>query len=238
MIGIEIKQLQKSFKKNHVLRGIDLTFDKPGIYAVLGPNASGKTTLIKSILGMVIPQKGEIFFMGENIKNNHLYREKLSYLPQIARFPENLRVAELFEMIQNLRNRKGEIDELIEAFSLAPHLNSKLASLSGGTKQKVNVILTFMYDNPIIILDEPTTGLDPVSLVFLKKLIQKEKAKGKIILVTTHIMQIVEDLADEIVFLLEGKIYFKGSVSSLLQEYGETKIENAIASILINQHNH
>lgn len=237
MVGIEIKQLHKAFKKNKVLKGIDLKFSEPGIYAVLGPNASGKTTLIKSILGMVIPQKGDIFFMGEDIKKSHLYRKKLSYLPQIARFPENLKVSELFEMIQDLRNRKGEIDELVKAFNLDPYLNSKLVNLSGGTKQKVNVVLTFMYDNPVIILDEPTTGLDPVALVYLKNLILKEKEKGKIILITTHIMQFVEELADEIVFLLEGKIYFRGTVNNLLEQHGETKIENAIAKILINQHN-
>ena len=237
MVGIEIKQLHKAFKKNKVLKGIDLKFSEPGIYAVLGPNASGKTTLIKSTLGMVIPQKGDIFFMGEDIKKSHLYRKKLSYLPQIARFPENLKVSELFEMIQDLRNRKGEIDELVKAFNLDPYLNSKLVNLSGGTKQKVNVVLTFMYDNPVIILDEPTTGLDPVALVYLKNLILKEKEKGKIILITTHIMQFVEELADEIVFLLEGKIYFRGTVNNLLEQHGETKIENAIAKILINQHN-
>ena len=237
MVGIEIKKLHKSFKKNHVLKGVDLVFDKPGIYAILGPNASGKTTLIKSILGMVIPQKGEIFFRGKNIKSSHLYREDLSYLPQIARFPDNLKVSELFNMIQDIRNRNGEIEELVKAFNLEPYLNDKLVNLSGGTKQKVNIILTFMYDNPIIILDEPTTGLDPVALVYLKKLIKKEKEKGKIVLITTHIMQFVEELADEIVFLLEGKIYFRGTVNSLLEEYGETKIENAIAQILINEKN-
>lgn len=232
---IEIEGLYKSFKKLEVLKGIDLTIDKPGIYAVLGPNASGKTTLIKSILGMVIPQKGKVKILGNEIKKNHLYRKDISYLPQIARFPENLKVSELLEMIQDLQKRKGNTEELIKGLKLEPYLNVKLVSLSGGTKQKVNVVLTFMYDNPIIILDEPTSGLDPISMVYLKKIIREEKEKGKIILVTTHIMPLVEELADEIIFLLEGVISFRGTVNQLKTEHGGESIEIAIANLLTQQ---
>ncbi len=233
---IKISGLHKSFKKLHVLKGIDLTIDKPGIYAVLGPNASGKTTLIKVMLGMVIPQKGNVEILGENIKNNPFYRKNISYLPQIARFPENLKVSELLEMIQDLQKRKGDTDDLIKGLKLEPYLDAKLVSLSGGTKQKVNVVLTFMYDNPIIILDEPTSGLDPISMVYLKKKIQEEKEKGKIILVTTHIMPLVEELADEIIFLLEGVISFRGSASQLKLDQGGESIEIAIANLLTKQH--
>jgi Cu-processing system ATP-binding protein len=231
-IAIDIKNLHKSFKKLDVLKGVDITFDKPGIYAVLGPNASGKTTLIKTILGMVIPQKGTIKVMNEDIKDKYEYRKNISYLPQIARFPENLKVKELFKLIQNLQTRHGETSDLIREFKLEPYLDKKLVSLSGGTKQKVNVVLTFMYDNPIIILDEPTSGLDPVAMVYLKKRIKMESEKGKIILITTHIMQLVEEIADEIVFLMEGNIFFKGSIDELKKEQDVETIELAIANIL------
>lgn len=231
-ITIDIQNLHKSFKKLDVLKGVDITFDKPGIYAVLGPNASGKTTLIKTILGMVIPQKGTVKVMDEDIKGEYQYRKNISYLPQIAKFPENLKVKELFNLIQNLQTRHGETSDLIREFKLEPYLDKKLVSLSGGTKQKVNVVLTFMYDNPIIILDEPTSGLDPVAMVYLKRRILKEREKGKIILVTTHIMQLVEEIADEIVFLMEGNIFFKGSIEKLKKEQGGDTIELAIANIL------
>jgi Cu-processing system ATP-binding protein len=234
---IEIQDLHKSFKRLDVLKGVDITFDKPGIYAVLGPNASGKTTLIKTILGMVIPQKGSVKVMNEDIRNKYQYRENISYLPQIARFPENLKVKELFKLIQNLQTRHGETSELIREFKLEPYLDKKLVSLSGGTKQKVNVVLTFMYDNPIIILDEPTSGLDPVAMVYLKKRIKKEREKGKIILITTHIMQLVEEIADEIVFLMEGNIFFKGSIDKLKEKHGGETIELAIANILSKEGN-
>lgn len=230
---IEVKDLYKKFGKNEVLKGIDLTINEGGIFSILGPNGSGKTTLIKSILGMVLPDSGAISINGISLKNNYKYREKIDYLPQIANFPGNLKVNELINMIKDLRDYKDTKDqELIELFKLQPFLNKRLVNLSGGTKQKVNLVLTFMFDSPLIILDEPTSGLDPISHLRLKNLIFAEKAKGKTILVTSHILSFVEDIADEIVFLLEGKIYFKGTIPELKSKTETPDFEHAIASIL------
>lgn len=233
---VSITSLHKKFGKNQVLSGLDLTINEGGIFAVLGPNGSGKTTLIKSILGMVIPDKGVIHVLGENIKKNSEYRHKIDYLPQIANFPSNLKVKELIKMIKDLRQYTNEEDRLIELFRLEPFLDKKLGNLSGGTKQKVNIVLTFMFNSPLIILDEPTTGLDPISLIRLKDLIQAEKAKGKTILITSHIMSFVEEVSDEIVFLLEGKIYFRGTISELKTKTNQPDFEHAIASILTDNH--
>ncbi|SFC55533.1 Cu-processing system ATP-binding protein [Flagellimonas taeanensis] len=233
---IEIKNLHKRFGKNQVLKGVDLTIEEGHIYAILGPNGSGKTTLIKSILGMVIPNKGQISVLGEPIKKGWKYRKKIDYLPQIANFPPNIKVKELIHMIKDLRNSPSEEEELIKLFGLEPFLNKKLSTLSGGTKQKVNIVLTFMFDSPLIILDEPTTGLDPKALIRLKELIQKERALGKTILITSHIMQFVEEMADEIVYLLEGEIYFKGSIAKLLEQTEQTNFEHAIAAITTGSH--
>ncbi len=230
---IEIKDLHKKFGKNEVLKGIDLSIGEGGIFSILGPNGSGKTTLIKCMLGMVIPDSGEITIRDEVIKNNYKYREKIDYLPQIARFPGNLKVKEIIAMIKDLRASKTQNEkELIELFKLEPFLNKRLDNLSGGTKQKVNLVLTFMFDSPLIILDEPTSGLDPISHLRLKNLIFEEKEKGKTILVTSHILSFVEEIADEIVFLLEGKIYFKGSIDQLKSQTEQPDFEHAIASIL------
>jgi Cu-processing system ATP-binding protein len=229
---VEITDLYKRFGKNKVLNGINLNINEGGIFAVLGPNGSGKTTIIKSILGMVLPDSGTIKVFDTSIKNNSEYRHKIDYLPQIANFPSNLKVNELIKMIKDLRGSTDEDQYLIETFKLEPFLNKKLGTLSGGTKQKVNILLTFMFNSPIIILDEPTTGLDPISLIRLKELIQKEKSKGKTILITSHIMSFVEEVADEIVFILEGKIYFKGSIAELKAKTEQTNFEHAIATIL------
>ncbi|MDE3742591.1 ABC transporter ATP-binding protein [Maribacter polysaccharolyticus] len=228
---IQIENLHKKFGKNQVLSHLDLQIDEGGIFAVLGPNGSGKTTLIKSILGMVVPNKGNLKVLGTSIRKKWKYRQEIDYLPQIANFPGNLKVKELVRMIKDLRQKPSKEEELIKRFGLEPYLDKKLATLSGGTKQKVNIVLTFMFDSPLIILDEPTTGLDPASLLKLKELIMQEKDKGKTILITTHIMQFVEEMADEIVYLLEGNIYFKGTIHELMAKTGQNDFEHAIAAI-------
>lgn len=232
---IQINELYKSFGKNKVLKGVNLSFDKPGISAVLGPNGSGKTTLIKSILGMVLPDKGTIKIGEEDIKGKWKYRNKIDYLPQIARFPENLKVKELMRMVKDLRSQKANDKKLIDLFDLHPFMDKRLSNLSGGTRQKVNLVLAFMYDSPLIILDEPTVGLDPIALLRLKDLINFEKGKGKTILITTHIMSFVEEIADDIVFLLEGHIHFKGSLEKIKSQYKGNTLEEAIANILLKQ---
>lgn len=233
---VTIENLHKKFGKNTVLNGVDLTIKQGGIFAVLGPNGSGKTTLIKSVLGMVIPDKGTISVLQENTKNSSAYRHKIDYLPQIANFPSNLMVKELITMIKDLRGQTKNDDALISLFKLEPFLDKKLGNLSGGTKQKVNLVLTFMFDSPLIILDEPTSGLDPISLIHLKELIQTEKDKGKTILITSHIISFVEEISDEIVFLLEGKIYFKGTIDQLKAKTNQSDFERAIATILTLNH--
>ena len=232
---IEVKELYKTFGKVEVLKGLDLSIKKGGIFAVLGPNGSGKTTLIKCVLGMVIPNKGIIEINSESIIKKHQYRNNIDYLPQIANFPSNLTVNELIEMIKNLRSKSTYDTELIKIFRLENFLDKKLGNLSGGTRQKVNLVLAFMFDSELVILDEPTTGLDPISLIQLKEIINKEKEKGKTILITSHIMSFVEEVDDEIVFLLDGKIYFKGTIKKLKEDTNQKNLEQAIATILTNE---
>lgn len=233
---IQIKDLHKKFGPQMVLNGLDLDVKDKGIVAVLGPNGSGKTTLIKSILGMVVPDKGQIELDGNSVIKRWNYRKNIDYLPQIANFPGNLKVMELITMIKDLRGKSARDKELIDFFKLQPYLDKKLNKLSGGTKQKVNLVLCFMFDSPLIILDEPTSGLDPISLLHLRKLIQQEKEKGKTILITSHIMNFVEEVADRIVFLLEGKIYFDGTVSELKSSTGQQDFEHAIANLLTEEY--
>lgn len=233
---IEFKNLHKKFGKLVVLDGLDLNISKGGIFAILGPNGSGKTTLIKCLLGMVIPNKGEIIFDKKSVLQQWAYRNNLNYLPQIANFPPNLTVIELINMVKNLRPKASNSEELIELFGLKTSLDKKLGNLSGGTKQKVNIVLAFMFDSDLIVLDEPTNGLDPIALIHLKEIIQKEKEKGKTILITTHIMSFVDEVADEIVFLLDGKIYFKGTVDALKKQTNNDNLEHAIANLIAKQY--
>ena len=228
---IKFSEIHKRFGKLEVLKNLNLEIPKGSINAILGPNGSGKTTLIKCLLGMVIPDKGNILIDGKSVLKKFKYREQIDYMPQIASFPKNLKVREIIAMLKDIRQKESRDVELIEYFGLEPFMNKQLGNLSGGTTQKVNIVLTFMFDNPLIILDEPTNGLDPVALIKLKDLIRKEIAMGKTILFTTHIIRLVEELAEEIVFMLEGKIYFQGSVESLIEQQETDDLEHAIARI-------
>lgn len=227
-----VRELHKAYRKNQVLKGIDIDLKEGCITAVLGPNGSGKTTLIKCMLGMVIGQKGEILVNGRNIGKDWLYRKEIGYLPQIARFPENLKVKELIAMVQDIRNQPSDPDELVSLFGLHSHLDKPLRQLSGGTRQKVNILLAFMFDSKYYILDEPTVGLDPLAMIRFKDLLMKQKQLGKAILMTTHMVHLVEEMADEVVFLLEGRVYFKGDVGDLKKKYQGLNLEASIANIL------
>jgi Cu-processing system ATP-binding protein len=230
---IQIRNLHKSFGKLPVLCGINLDLNQPGITAILGPNGSGKTTLIKSMLGMVLPSRGEILFKGQSIHGQWAYRRHIDYLPQIARFPDNLRVKELLHMIKDIRGTSPKaMESLIHLFGMEAYMDKRFGNLSGGTRQKANLIQAFMYDSPVVILDEPTSGLDPIALLHLKELLLAEKAKGKMILITTHIMSFVDEMADEVIFLLDGNIHYRGSVPELKHTYQEENLETAIAGIL------
>lgn len=233
---IKVKGLKKNFGKLEVLKGIDLDINPGKTTAILGPNGSGKTTLMKSILGMVRPSSGTITYRGIPVLEKWMYRQDIGYLPQIAKFPENLTVMELISLVENLRNVKGDWQKFIDLFDLQPNLRKKVGYLSGGTRQKVNLLLTFMFDCPVYILDEPTSGLDPVAMIRLKDLIYRKKDEGKTILISTHIMNIVGELADELVFLLEGNIFYKGSYEGLLIMQQESDLERAIAKILSENH--
>ncbi len=230
---IEINDVRKRFGKVQVLDGVSFDIRDGGVFAILGPNGSGKTTLLKMMLGMVVPDGGDIRINQESVTLNYRYRKNIAYLPQIARFPDNLRVKELIHMLKDVRALQGRDEWLIDRFDLGDMLKMKLGELSGGTRQKVNIVLSFMFDAELCILDEPTAGLDPVAMIELKQLIAEERNRGKIIIITTHIMPLVQELAEEIIFLLDGKVRFQGPVKALLNGHGENDLEHAIAEMLV-----
>jgi len=230
---IKISGLTKKFGKYEVLKKLDLTVDTGKVTAIVGPNGSGKTTLIKLILGLVKPSGGKIEVDGEDVFNNFLYRNKIGYMPQIARYPDNLSSNELFSLVKELRTSPDILStELINVFKLTTEMEKPFKTLSGGTKQKVSATIAFAFSPLIYFLDEPTAGLDPVSSSFFKDLVIKEKLKNKTIILTSHIMSEVQELADEIVFLLEGEIKFKGTLEDLLNRSNEVKLERALAELM------
>ena len=230
---LQITNLTKRFGALDVLRGVDLTVGAGRVLALVGPNGAGKTTLIKSVVGLTRPDGGEIRLGGVPVAGD-AYRARIGYMSQIARFPENLTAAELIAMLVALRGAEaGALDEtLVERFGLAPHLGKPLRALSGGTRQKVKAVLAFLFRPELLILDEPTAGLDPVSSAILKDKVLEECGAGRGVLLTSHVMAEIEELADDVALLVDGRAAFTGSVDALLRSTGQTRLERAVAQLL------
>lgn len=230
---ISVRNISKKFGKLDVLKEFNLEFEAGKSYALMGPNGSGKTTLIKIILGMVIPNKGDVIVQGESIKNNFKYRSNIGYMPQIGRYPDNMKIGQLFRMMQDMRPEIKEYDiELLESFGLNQMMDKPMHTLSGGTRQKVSAALAFMFNADILILDEPTAGLDPMAVETLKNKIKKERDSGKLILITSHILSELDELTDQAIYIFEGDIFFNDSVAMLKETTGEERFTTAIARLM------
>lgn len=235
---IEIKNISKKFGKLEVLNDINLTFNSGECIALIGPNGCGKTTLIKSILGMVIPSKGDVLFDQKSILGKYKYRENIGYMPQMGRYPDYMTIGQIIEMMKKIRNSNQELDEdLIKNFELKKLFDKPMRTLSGGTTQKVGATLAFLFNPDVLILDEPTAGLDPLASEILKEKIIKEKEKGKLILITSHLLSELDDMISQIIFMQEGKVHFHKTIDDLLLSANEQKISKAIAKILKEKKN-
>ena len=231
------KNITKKFGKLKALDNVSVAFSKGECIALLGPNGSGKTTLIKSLLGMVVPDSGTIHFNNELISDKWMYRNQIGYMPQIGRYPENMTIAHVIDMMKDIRKEsvKQHDEDLVKSFGLKNIMNKKMRTLSGGTTQKVSAALAFMFNPDVLILDEPTAGLDPLSSEKLKHKIIKEKQNGKLVLITSHVLSELDDLITEVFYMQEGRLLFHKKLSALKQETGEEKLSKAIAKIMSSQ---
>jgi len=231
---IRIRELDKRFGSAHVLRAVDLDIVRGRVTAIVGPNGAGKTTLMKMILGLTRIGEGRILVDGDRVGDDPAYRAHIGYMPQIARFPENLTGAELIAMMRDLRGGAAEVDDdLITRFQLTDHLRKPLRVLSGGTRQKVNAVLAFLFRPELLVLDEPTSGLDPVASATLKDKIAEVRAAGRTVIVTSHVLSDLDAIADDIVFLNEGRVGFAGAVHDLKLATRQLSLERAIAQVML-----
>lgn len=226
----------KKFGKLKVLDSINLSCNKGESIALIGPNGSGKTTFIKCLLGMVVPDSGFITFDKQNIKHDWKYRSKIGYMAQIGRFPENMTIAQVIEMMKDIRKPyTSHLDEeLLEQFGLNKILDKRMRTLSGGTRQKVGACLAFMFQPEVLILDEPTAGLDPLSTEILKAKISKERSNGKLILITSHVLSDLDEIISQVIYMKEGKLKFHKSFEQLKYDTGEVQLSKAIARVMKN----
>lgn len=226
--------VSKKFGKLKALDNVSVNCARGECIALIGPNGCGKTTFIKSILGMVVSDSGFITFNGKNIKHDWKYRENIGYMPQIGRYPENMTIGQVLDMMKDIRGKRNDRldEELIDRFGLKEMLGKRMRTLSGGTRQKVSAALAFLFSPDVLILDEPTAGLDPVSSEILKEKIIAEKNKGKLVLITSHILSELDDLITQVIYMQEGKLWFHKSIDNLREDTGEEKLSRAIAKVM------
>lgn len=219
-LALSIKGLEKKYGKNSVLHGIDLEIPKASTYALLGPNGSGKTTLLKSMLGIVKPS----FVISFDVD-----KANVGYMPQQPNFPQNLKVRELLDLIKTLRKKEAIYEKYLLAEFDAEIFQEKLIrELSGGMKQKVNIIQAFMFEQSLFLLDEPTLGLDPHQTFVFKNLIKERCNYGSTVVFSSHIMSEVEELASTVALIVEGKIYLKDSPCVIKKMSNSRTLEEAL----------
>lgn len=225
--------VNKAFGKLQVLKDVSTHCDEGQCIALIGPNGSGKTTFIKCLLGMVVPDSGFITYRSRNIVHDWEYRSHIGYMPQIGRYPDNMTIAQVLDMLKDIRKQKDNIDEsLIDTLGLRSIMHKRMRTLSGGTRQKVSASLAFLFNPEVLILDEPTAGLDPVSSQILKGKISYEKEQGKLVLITSHILSELDDLITHVMYLQEGQLRFNKSIETLREDTGEEKLAKAIARVM------
>jgi Cu-processing system ATP-binding protein len=230
---IAVSALAKRYGAVHALRGVDLEARPGTVTGIAGPNGSGKTTLLKAVLGLVRPDGGEVRFDGRRIDGGWRYRARIGYMPQSARFPAHLTGDELLRMLTELRGAAEPPDRgPIEALGLAAELGKPLGTLSRGTLQKMSAAVALLFRPDALVLDEPVAGLDPRAAGVLRDHVRDARRRGAAVLLSSHVMSELEELADRIVYLVDGRIRVDGTVAEVRAAAGQPNLERALAALL------
>lgn len=235
-IDVCLAGLSKAYRRQAVLRDVTVAFGAGRSTALIGPNAAGKSTLLKCILGLCRADAGTITVGGVVVGGDPTYRSAIGYMPQRAQFPEHLTVREVLRLLDGFRGSASECGaRLYERFQLSRDERKALRTLSGGTRQKLNAAIACRFGPRLLILDEPTAGLDPVAAGVLKEHLQAARQSGKTIVVTSHVLAELEELVDDVVLLLDGRSRYAGSLEQLREMTAQHSLERAIAQIMLRQ---
>jgi len=236
---LDVRNLTKSFGKMKAMDNFSGFMEAVQSVSLVGTNGSGKTIFIKCLLGLATPDKGVILFMGQSVLGAWEYRKYIGYMPQIGRYPDNIRVGQVLDMVKEIRQHETvQLDEdLVTAFQIDKFAHKAMRTLSGGMRQKVSACLAFLFDPRVLILDEPTAGLDPLSSEILKEKVLAEKSKDKLIILTSHIFSDLEELTSDILYIIDGKIRFYEPIDVLKERTGEQKLNRALARVMRDQNN-
>ncbi|HET7436782.1 MAG TPA: ATP-binding cassette domain-containing protein [Thermoanaerobaculia bacterium] len=224
---LAVRGVRKTFGDVRAVDGVSFTVRRGTITGLLGRNGAGKTTTIRMITGIFMPDSGEIVWLGDD--NGLPFRDRIGYLPEERGLYKQMKVVEHLFFLAEIKGRrnadvKQSIDKWLERFELTDKRDSKVEELSKGNQQKVQLIGTLLHDPDLIILDEPQSGLDPVNMVLVRKLLTELRGEGKTILLSTHMMGEAERMADEIVLIHRGQVVLEGSLDAVRSSAGKNTL--------------
>ena len=223
-----LHNLKKSYEGVKAVNDVSFNVAKGDIYGFLGPNGAGKTTTIRMIMGIIHPDSGRIELNGNDI--NSLKRQNLGYLPEDRGLYQKQKLEETcryFGLLRGLDDRQARSNSRmwLERFGLGDQGDRKIEELSKGNQQKIQFILSLLHDPELIIMDEPFTGLDPLNQLLLKEIIQEKQDEGKTIIFSTHQMEQVERLCNNICLINKGQIVVEGALEDIRKKHTSDAVE-------------
>ena len=238
---LEINHVIKEYENKKALDSISLNVNEGRIFGLLGPNGAGKTTLIRIINQITAPDKGDILFSGERFKREHI--QNIGYLPEERGLYKSMKVGEQCLYLAQLKGlskneAKQKIHHWFKKFDMLDWLNKKVEELSKGMAQKVQFVSTVLHQPKLIILDEPFTGFDPINSEIIKNEIIKLKESGSTIILSTHRMESVEELCDDIALINSGQCILEGSVNEIKNNFKEHIFEVQFEGTIQNEIQH
>jgi len=227
MNALEVKNLTKTFNGLTAVDNASFMVPEGSIFGLIGRNGAGKTTTIRMMMNIYLPDNGEVILRGTKVGQE--FKNKVGYLPEERGLYKKMKVLDTLLFFSEIKGLYGKevrekALEYLERFDLADRKNSKIEDLSKGNQQKVQFIATILHAPEFIILDEPFSGLDPINTNLLKEIIIEEKKNGKVIILSTHLMDFAEKMCDHIAMIDEGKIILNGSLKEIKENYAQKNI--------------
>lgn len=227
MYTLEVKNLTKTFEKVVAVDNASFEVPEGSIFGLIGRNGAGKTTTIRIMMGIYLPDSGEVALRG--VKVGQEFKNQVGYLPEERGLYKKMKVLETLLYFAELKGKSGrevhkKAEEYLKRFELYDRRLSKIEDLSKGNQQKIQFIATILHDPEFIILDEPFSGLDPINTNLLKEIILEMKQRGKVIIFSTHLMDFAEKMCDHVVMIDHGKVILKGSLKEIKSNYAQKNV--------------
>lgn len=238
---IEVKNITKKYGYNVAVSNISFILKRGEIVGYLGPNGAGKSTTVKMLVGLLKPSNGKIIYNGREINEDIIkYKEIIGYVPEESEIYPHLSGYEYLQLVGRLRGMDDKIIEkksepFIELFKLYNSMHFSISSYSKGMRQKILIIASLLHNPDILILDEPLSGLDVGSVMVFKALLKKLAKVGKIVLFSSHILEVVEGLCDRVIIIHKGKVLADDSVSNLRNLSSSPSLEEAFNSLVLKE---